>query len=253
MSDLDGARRGAVIVGASSGVGRSLATAMAADGWDLVIAARRIEDLHAIASDLAARHRVHVSALELDLGWSDERLAESVDEACGRLSRLDSVLIPAGAVAEVDVGTDDFTVTARLVRTNMVGVMVVAGRVIARMEQAGAGTVVLFSSIAAAVPRDRNVAYAAAKAGLESFGQSMRHRLAGSDVAIQVYALGYVDTAMSSGQQLRLKPASPDAVARTIVNGLDDGSLVRYAPRYWGLIVRVLRALPWAVFRRLKF
>lgn len=253
MSDRDGSNRGAVIVGASSGVGRSLATVMAADGWDLVIAARSIEDLEAIAADLTERHGTDVTALEIDLNWSDEQLVEAVDRAAGLLGRLDAVLIPAGAVSDVDEGTDDFAVTSRLVRTNMVGVMVVAGRMVARMEQSGRGTVVIFSSIAAAVPRDRNVAYAAAKAGLESFGRSLRHRLAGSDVAIQIYALGYVDTAMSRGQQLRIKPADPATVARTIVDSLDRGSFFRYEPRFWALIVRAMRMMPWPVYRRLKF
>jgi decaprenylphospho-beta-D-erythro-pentofuranosid-2-ulose 2-reductase len=253
MSDKSGRARGAVIVGASSGVGRSLASTLAADGWSLVIAARSADDLDVIASDLATRHGVSVTPLVVDLMWDSRRLGEFVDRSTGLLPRLDAVLIPAGAVADIDEGTNDAETTARMVQTNMLGVMVVAGRVIAKMEQAGFGTVVVCSSIAAAVPRDRNVAYAAAKAGLESFGRSMRHRLANSRVAVQVYALGYVDTALSRGQQLRLPPASPDAVARTIVAGLDTGSFQRYEPRYWGAIVRVMRALPWFVYRRLKF
>jgi decaprenylphospho-beta-D-erythro-pentofuranosid-2-ulose 2-reductase len=253
MSDNSALVRGAIIVGASSGVGSSLASTMAADGWSLVIASRSVDDLDAIASDLTSRYGVAVTPLVVDLTWGSDQLAEFVEGAAELLGRLDAVLIPAGAIADSDDGTDDADVTARMVQTNMVGVMIVAGRVIRRMELAGFGTVVVFSSIAAAVPRDRNVAYAAAKAGLESFGRSMRHRLANSDVAIQVYALGYVDTAMSRGQKLRLPPASPDVVARTVVDGLERGSFQRYEPRYWGAIIRVMRSLPWFVYRRLKF
>jgi NAD(P)-dependent dehydrogenase (short-subunit alcohol dehydrogenase family) len=74
------------------------------------------------------------------------------------------------------------------------------GAFVERFEHRGSGTIVLFSSIAAA-PRGRNVVYGAAKAALEHYGRSLQHRLAGGPVRVQVYALGYVDTAMSAGQR----------------------------------------------------
>ena len=92
------------------------------------------------------------------------------------------------------------------------------------------GTLVLFSSIAAAAPRRRNVAYAAAKAGLESFGRSMRHRTAGTPVEVQVYALGYVDTAMTRDLDLKLPVADPGRVAELVVGRLDQGSSFRTCP-----------------------
>ena len=206
-----------------------------------------------MASDLRLRDDVAVTPIVVDVAGCDAGLAEFLDSAKAALDSIDAVLITAGAIAAADEGTNDWSTTSMLVDTNMVGVMKLAGKAIAVMEVAGRGTVVLFSSITVAAPRDRNVAYAAAKAGLESYGRSMRYRLAGTPVSIQVYVLGYVDTAMTRDQKLRLPPADPAKVARRVISDLESGSKFVYEPHYWGVIVRVLRALPWPVYRRLKF
>jgi decaprenylphospho-beta-D-erythro-pentofuranosid-2-ulose 2-reductase len=112
---------------------------------------------------------------------------------------------------------------------------------------------VLFSSIAAAAPRGRNVVYGAAKAALEHYGRSLQHRLAGGPVRVQVYALGYVDTAMSAGQRLLLPRVDPNRIARTVADALGDDRRFTYLPRYWRAITFGLRHLPWPIYRRLNF
>ncbi len=245
--------RAALVVGASSGVGRALSERLATDGWSLVIASRDQADLESIASDLQLRHGASVVPRAVDLAGSDPDLEAFCREAHDAFGHLDVVLIPAGAVADVDEGTADWATTGQILNVNLVGVVKVAGWAVDVMEQAGQGTVVLFSSIAAAAPRRRNVAYAASKAGLESYGRSMHHRLDDSRVGMQVYALGYVDTPMTAGKDLLLPLASPSSVADRVVDGLGAGSRFVYEPRWWRVVVAVTRALPWFIYRRLDF
>ena len=89
------------------------------------------------------------------------------------------MLVTAGAVDEADDGTAPPAVTTTLVQTNFLGVVTLVGAFVERFERQGGGTIVLFSSIAAAAPRGRNVVYGAAKAALEHYGRSLQHRLAG--------------------------------------------------------------------------
>ena len=163
------------------------------------------------------------------------------------------MLVTAGVVDEADDGTAPATVTTTLVQTNFLGVVTFVGAFVERFEQQGGGTIVLFSSIAAAAPRGRNVVYGAAKAGLEHYGRSLQHRLAGGPVRVQIYALGYVDTAMAAGRRLLLPPADPQRIARTIVEGLYQDRRFTYLPRYWRAIVFGLRRLPWPIYRRVSF
>lgn len=243
----------AIIVGASTGLGRALVEQLAAAGWNLVIAARTQSVLDDVAAEVSARHHVEVTPIAVDLSAGDEVLRAFVEVVDAAAPSPAAVLITAGAVAAIDEGLDDWATTSDLVATNMTGVMKVAGHHASRLEQRGSGTLVLFSSIAAGAPRSKNVAYAAAKAGLESFARSMQHRLAGTGASVQVYRLGYVDTQMTQGLDLKLRPADPDQVAARIIDSLGADSKVVFEPRYWGGIVRGLRLLPRFVYNRLDF
>jgi short-subunit dehydrogenase len=243
----------ALVVGASAGVGRALSVELAGQGADLVVAARNHDALTELAEDLRIRHRVQVAVLPVDLTGPDVDLRTFLRDATDALGRIDVALVSAGAIAEDDDGVEDWERSERLVTTNFLGPMKLGGALVELFERQQGGTLVLFSSIAAAAPRRRNVAYAAAKAALESFGRSMQHRTAESPVEVQVYALGYVDTAMTQGLDLKLPVADPRRVAERIVGRLDQGSGFRYLPRPWGAVVRVLRLLPAPVYRRLRF
>ena len=246
-------RRRAVVVGASGGVGRALSAELARRGYDLVIGARHADDLDALAADLRLRHGRAVAPCPIDLCGPADAVERYVEECFARLGEVDAVLVTAGAVDDADDGTAPTPVAATLVQTNFLGVASVVSAVVERFEQQGRGTVVLFSSIAAAAPRGRNVVYGAAKAALEHYGRGLQHRLAGGPVRVQIYALGYVDTAMAAGRRLLLPPADPQRVARTVVAGLQEDRRFTYLPRYWRAIVFGLRHLPWPIYRRLSF
>jgi decaprenylphospho-beta-D-erythro-pentofuranosid-2-ulose 2-reductase len=246
-------RRGAVVVGASAGVGRSLCEELARRGTDLVVSARHAEDLDALAADLRLRHSVEVTPRPLDLCGPAEDLERYVDECFAALGEVAAVLVTAGAVAADDDGTAPPAVSGALLQTNFLGVVILAGVFAERLDARGEGTIVLFSSIAAAAPRGRNVMYGAAKAALEHYGRSLQHRFAGGNVRVQIYALGYVDTAMAAGRHLLLPRANPHRIARTVADGLERERRLIYLPRYWHAVVWVLRRLPWPVYRRLEF
>lgn len=242
----------AIIVGASTGLGRALATLLAEQDWDLVIASRSQPDLDALADELRLAHGVAVTPIAVDIAVDDD-IEAFLDAADAAVPDPTAVLITAGAVAEVDDGTGDWTTISDLVAVNMTGVMKLGGRYVERFEARGHGTLVLFSSIAAGAPRRQNVAYAAAKAGLECFAGSMQHRLGRTDAAVQLYRLGYVDTRLAQGRDLKLRPADPVRVARRVVDGLGGRSRTVFEPRYWAVIVRGLRALPAPIYNRLDF
>jgi decaprenylphospho-beta-D-erythro-pentofuranosid-2-ulose 2-reductase len=241
------------VVGASAGVGRALSEELARQGYDLVLGARHGDDLDALAADLQIRHAVELTPRPIDLCGPPDAVARYVDECFAGLGEVDAVLVTAGAVDEADDGTAPPSLTTALVQTNFLGVVTLVGAFVERFEQQGSGTIVLFSSIAAAAPRGRNVVYGAAKAALEHYGRSLQHRLAGGPVRVQIYALGYVDTAMATGRRLLLPPADPQRIARAVVAGLHRDRRLTYLPRYWRAITFGLRRLPWPIYRRLRF
>ncbi|OQW96249.1 MAG: hypothetical protein BWK77_05650 [Verrucomicrobia bacterium A1] len=246
-------RSTAVIVGAGSGVGRALADSLARRGFDLVVAARDARDVEAVAADLGLRYGVSVKPQVLDLAAADTDLDAWVSRCTRLLGSVGHVLITAGMVAPDDDGLLPDARTDQLVDINFRSVIRLVARFARLFEQQGSGRIVVFSSIAAAVPRRRNVAYSAAKAALEAYGRGLQHRFASGPVRLMIYAPGYVDTSMTFGQRLLFPLASPHAVAEDVVRHMARGTRFRYFPTYWSAVVAALRLLPWWVYKRLSF
>ncbi len=242
----------AAVIGGTAGVGRALADRLAATGYRVVVTGRDRRDLDAVAADLTARHDADVRGLVLELDSSPEELDHALTTIEQTLGAIDAVLFAAGANHDDDDGVDGAR-SQRLLQVNYAAIAHLAGATLQRMEARGSGTIVFFSSIAAHAPRDRNVAYAAAKSALESFARSLQHRLADSTIGVQLYTLGYVDTALAHEQELKAPPMRPEAVAARVVDALGTGHRRRFLPGYWRPITFVLGRLPWPVYKRLRF
>ncbi len=243
----------AVVVGASSGVGRALAEELARRGYDLVISARETRDLAAVASDLELRRQTRVHCLSIDLAAPDFD-AQGYRDACVELlGQVDAIFVTAGMIDSRDHGPGDAETTARLIQVNYASVIQLIARFAELFETRGRGNIVTFSSIAAAAPRRQNTVYSSTKAALETYCQGLRHHLSPTPVILQTYALGYVDTAMSFGQKLLFPVASPTRVARYVVDHLDRDHGRVYLPRFWAIVVFALRSLPWFIYKRLSF
>jgi len=243
----------ALIVGASSGVGRAIACELARRGYDLVLAARDPRDLEAVAWDLEIRWAIRARSLPLDLADPEldaDTYVRSVERMIGA---IEVAVLTAGMIDERDSPTAGREVIERLVRVNYLGTVQLISALTRLFRDRDAGTIIAFSSIAAAAPRKRNTVYSSAKSGLETYCQGLQHLVAGSGVCVQVYALGYVDTGMAFGQHLLFPVASPERVARHVVANLGRDVGIRYFPRFWGVIVRLLALVPRSVYRRLNF
>jgi short-subunit dehydrogenase len=245
----------AVVVGASSGVGRALVPVLAAAGQRLVITARDAVDLEASAADAGIRHGVACTPLPEDIARPDFTADAFAERCFGELGAVDSLLVTAGGAVSDDSGPNEDAIEA-VHRMNYVGPARLAAAFAKRMAVQGSGTIVLFSSIAAAAPRTKNVAYSAAKAALETYARGLRHALSSSGVEVLVVVLGYVDTPQTFGQALRFPVASPESVARAVLRrlgrGRRRGGRMHY-PGFWWYVTTALRLTPWWVYRRLSF
>lgn len=245
--------RTAIVIGASSGVGRALAEALAERQTDLVLAATDRRDLEALCSDLSLRRGVKAHAWPMDLADPSLDLAEICEQWEALLGRVDALLLPVGYVSADDERLPTRALIETTVRINYLAPAVLIAEFARLFEQQGQGRIVAFSSVAAAAPRRRNMVYASAKAALESYLLSLRHYFAGSRVLVQIYALGYVDTAMSYGKKLLFPRVSPRSVADEVVRNLERDIGKVYFPKYWWLVACILRRLPWFVYKRLRF
>lgn len=240
----------ALVFGGSAGLGRALARTLAARGESLVLVARDARDLAAEAAHLRTLYGVAVEWMALDA--ADPQATEKLAGVPGAAA-IRRLIFPVGTGNDSDDGLLPPATVAALVNANLTSVMATVSLFLPQLLAANVGTIVGIGSVAALRGRNRNVTYAAAKRGLESYFESLRHRTAATGVRVQFYRLGYVDTQLSFGRRLPLPKASPQAIARTIAGNLGRDIGCRTLPAFWRPISWALRALPWRLYRRLNF
>jgi short-subunit dehydrogenase len=241
-----------IIVGASSGLGRALAETLAAAKHDLVIVARDERDLAAIASDLAVRHGVVVRTCVADAAHP-AALVAALTNIVGGKEHVDGIAFPVGAVSNADTVLEMTKDTDALFDINFRSIVTIIREYLPAMIERKRGWLIGFGSIASVRGRTNNATYAAAKAALRTYFESLRHACEGRHVVVQFYVLGYIDTALAFGRPLLLPKESATAVARRVVGNLNAGGGIWFLPRFWKPIAVALRLLPWTMFRRLNF
>jgi len=241
----------AVVVGASAGLGRELAEALAAAGHDLFVVSSDVRDLEALASDLRIRHGVRVVVLALDLGGELGGL-DRLKRAAAELGGPDALLLPIGWTAAADDATLGRDVAERLVRTNFLSVTAVVAELLPELRRRPRASIVGFGSVAASRARGTNMAYSASKRALQTWFEGLRHACAGTTVRVSFYVLGYLDTSLAFGRRTLLPRADPARLAERVVRDLGRLEGVLYYPRAWRLVGAALPLVPFFIFKRLK-
>lgn len=247
-----GEARGTVLVlGATSGIGRATAGALARRGHPLYLAARDTEELERVAADLAIRHGVPVQHAAFD-ALAPRRHPAFVRRVVGEVGEgLAGAVVAFGYLGHQQAAQTDFREADTVFRTNFTGAASVLIPLAAHLEGQGSGFLVGISSVAGDRGRKGNYTYGAAKAALTTYLSGLRHRLAGRGVRVVTVKPGFVDTAMTFGQPGMFLVADPAAVGERIARATEKGPEVVYVPRFWRLIMAVIRAIPEPLFKRL--
>lgn len=242
----------ALIVGASAGVGRALCEALAQHGAALLLVASDARDLDALAVHLRLVYRAEVETVAVDA----TRVAECIEEisrAAASFGLIDSLYFPIGASRWDDHGLLGMDQAGAILNSNLAVVIGLTAQFLPQLLALPQAQIVGFSSIAAIRGRKTNMVYSAAKRGLESYFESLRHLTAATGVRVQLYRLGYVATQQSFGQRLLFPVVTPRQVAQEVLrnHGKDIGK--RFFPRYWALIALAVSWLPWTIYKKLDF
>lgn len=242
----------AVVIGASAGVGRALSEALAAQGQALVLVASDAEDLDMLGRHLRTVHGVAVQTVAVDAA-DPAACTARVAEAAAHFSDVDQLYFPIGASRRDDLaqlGARDILI---ILNSNLAIVMAITAHFLPRLQQQPSARIVGFGSIAGVRGRKNNIVYSAAKRGLESYFESLRHLSVSSHVTVQFLRLGYVDSQQSFGQRLLFPVVSPAQVADHVIATADQDFGTRYFPRFWRLIALMVAWLPWPIYKKLNF
>jgi len=191
-TDSAGARRRALVTGASAGIGAAFAERLARDGYDLVLVARRRERLEALARRLSEEHGVQVGVLVADLVDADALL--TVEQQVQAPPGLDLLVNNAGFGTAGPFQECDPDREEREILLNDVALVRLTRAALPRMVERGSGAVINVSSMAGFVPSPYNATYAATKAFVNSFTEALAEELRGTGVRVQALCPGFTRT-----------------------------------------------------------
>jgi short-subunit dehydrogenase len=238
-----------LITGASGGIGAALARAHAAAGVTLLLWGRDQVRLDQTAAECRALGATCVTtALDVrDFDAMTARLA-----AADAQTPIDLAIFNAGlgGSAPDDAVTETPSAARATAEVNFVSPIMGAHQVAAAMAKRGGGRIVLVGSIAESFPLPMAPTYAATKAGLAMFAESLSIRMAKHGVGVTLVSPGFVDTAMSR-QVTEPKPflMTADDAAKIITRRIARGARRIVVPWQFGVIRGIARLLPRALLR----
>lgn len=241
-----------VIFGATSAIAQALARRYADEGAQFFLVGRNPERLAAVEADLGVRGAKPVATAVADLADAGAHAA-LVKRAHAALGAIDLVVVAHGTLPDQTACIQDADLALREIAGNFLSHASILTHVANVLEAQGHGTLVVLGSVAGDRGRRANYVYGSAKAGLGTFVEGLRHRLAARGVTVVLVKPGTVDTPMTA-EFPKTGPlwSTPQRVADDIRAGIERGSAVVYTPWYWRWIMRTIRALPDAIFKRLS-
>ena len=239
------------ITGASSGIGQALAWRYYQAGWRLALVARRTGEIQAWAAQRGldpARYAVYGADV------ADVDSIVGAGRTCLQSQGVPDVVI---ANAGISVGVDtavreDLDVIARTFATNNVGLAATFHPFIAAMTARRSGALVGIASVAGIRGLPGHGAYCASKAAVISYCESLRGELRPAGVKVVTIGPGYIDTPLTQQNRYSMPfLMRADDFADRAYRAIDGGVSYRVIPWQMGVVAKLLRALPNALFDRL--
>jgi short-subunit dehydrogenase len=244
--------RTAVVTGASSGIGEATARRLGADGWRLILVARRRELLEALAAELPDATAVAVDLTEDD---APARVAAAVEERFG--GRLELLVNNAGSSKRARFGDAEggYATVRRVMEINFDAVVRLTEELLPVLRGSAPSAIVNVASVAGRVAYPRGGAYSASKFALIGWSESLQQEEPEHGVHVGVVLPGFVategfpQTDLTGSAATRWLVSTPERVAEAIVRAGPGRQPEVVVPRGYR-VVPVLRAVAPPLVRR---
>jgi short-subunit dehydrogenase len=232
----------AIVIGTSSGIGRGLAKLLAANGYEVGLAGRRVELMEELRREIGAP--THLKAMDLS---RPEEARQLLGELIEEMGDVELIVVNSG------VGHTDppWEIEHQIIQVNVTGFAAVANRAMAYFIERGSGHLVGISSIAAL--RGLRAAYSASKAFDSTYLEGLRLKAdrLGLDIQVTDVKPGFVDTEMTAGREGMFWVATPEEAARQICTAIRKKKRHVYVTRRWRLMGWLMKSLPYPIVSRI--
>lgn len=217
---------------------------------DMILVGRNEKALDLIKGDLCARNNKAIISTEV----IDMTNVEAVQNCIAKHTasgNIDIALIAHGILPEQEVSKKNIDSIDEIVNINATSHVIIGETLAHFMEKQHQGSIAFIGSVAGDRGRKSNYIYGATKAMIDIYTQGLRHRLHSSNVNVLLVKPGPTDTNMTKHLKDKIKSlATPETVARLIVDAISKRKHVVYTPTKWKFIMFIVRSLPNFLFHK---
>ena len=238
-----------LVLGGRSDIAQAAAHEFAANGFDIILAARNSGSLSPTKSDIEIRYGATVYLIDFDAAEFGSHNAFYTNLPV----RPDVALYSIGSLGEQKKAERNWDETDHIISSNYTGGVSILSIIANDFEARDAGTIIGISSVAGERGRQSNYIYGSAKAGFSTFMAGLRHRLAATRVTVLTVKPGFVATKMTEGMELPgMLTAKPANLATAIFKAYKSGKRTIYYFPVWQQIMFIIRNVPEFIFVKTK-
>jgi short-subunit dehydrogenase len=238
----------ALVVGASSGIGKAIAEQLLKSGVSTAMVARRAAPMREMASVAPAGVSAFVYEHDVTEYAATEALFQRITQDLGG---LDLIVYASGVMPNVEENEYNFGKDKAMIEVNLLGAMAWLNEAAKRFERTRSGTILGISSIAGDRGRRGNPAYCTSKAAFSTYLESLRNRLSRFGVKVVTVKPGFIDTEMVRGKPGLFWLIGPEKAARLILDAARSGASTAYIPGKWWIVARIVKSIPSWLFKHL--
>lgn len=240
----------ACVTGASAGLGREFALQLAQRGFDLLLVARDLDRLTALADELSLQHGITATAHQADL--SRDEPMRALAERLSKEERLMVLVNNAGFGTKGKLATRPVGEQATMLELHVMAPMLLTRAVVPKMIERREGFVITVASVASFTASMGNVNYCATKAYQRVFMEGLAMELAGTGVRVQALCPGFTHTEFHDRMQIDKTKGIPswawlnaDRVVReSLESAFGGGPTVVIPGKRYKAVVFALRHMP---------
>jgi short-subunit dehydrogenase len=229
------------LIGASEGLGRTLARKLSAEGARLILSARNSERLESLRSELSDAHVITLDVTDTD----------AVRRAAAAAGDVHGVIYNVGSYEPMRATEWDQTLALKMCDINFIGAMRVLGEVVPRFVERGQGDITLIGSLAGYHGLPAAIGYGASKAALVSLAETLRFDLKDTGVVVRLINPGFIKTRLTAKNNFRMPMLmTPEAAGEKVLKAMRNRRFRTDFPVPFSWAIRSLMFLPdWLMYR----
>jgi short-subunit dehydrogenase len=241
-----------LVIGATSSIAQAYLEQVANKEKQLFLVARDKDKLNAVKNNLSIKNEANIATFVLDVNNHD-KFDDMLNLSKSFLDHINIILIAHGTLPDQEKCNSNINLARQEFNTNATSTILLCQKVGNLLEKQKSGLLAVITSVSGDRGRQGNYIYGAAKGAVNIFLQGLRNRLTKSGVSVLTVKPGFVDTPMTAHLPKNLLFSKPEKIANGIVRAINKNkSKEIYLPRYWRIIMFIIKSIPGKIFNKLS-